>query len=630
MSTVKAGKDKRLFTDTLKSARLGLADAQYEVGLMYANGIGVTKSIGQAVHWVRESAQRGFAAAQYLLATRFEAGEGVPQSEHQALIWYAKAAEQGHAKAMFRAGKLFEKSHQAQAAELYQQAANAGLAEAQAALGHAFEFGEGVDRDLSMAVRWYTEAAGQGLAAAQCALAELYAEGKGVERDTAKAIEWWQKAASQDHLGAQVALEFIEAASPSVSPNGVKNRRAASERRKNEARWIHAAENGNADSKYYLGLMYSRGLGMEPNVAEATRWFALAAGQGHAKAQLELASVLEAEGSEKAVECYMMAAEAGLAGAQCALGRLYRDGGFVPRDPLKSQHWFARAADQGWPEALRALSELLDSDTAALTFDYCRRAAESGDVPAMLAFARKLEQGKGCGKDPYAAFRWYEKAAEKGNTQAACSTGVAFFKGVGTKKNLPAAVKWLTRAAEEGDARAQWSLSALFASGGEGVSRDLKQAFLWCERAAEQGFVAAQSNLGLLYALSDRPALAAEYWQKAADKLDPEALYNLALAKLKGQGVPKDDNQAFGLLISAAEQGVTAAQSRLGLIYATGQGVAQDSVEAHKWFEIAAKQGDTAAQANIERCKALNSPSQFAEGLRRAALWRQSRGLGPT
>ena len=73
-----AVKDKRIFAETLKSARLGLADAQYEVGLMYANGIGVAQNIEQAVSWIKQSAQRGLPAAQYLLGTRY--ATGVPQN----------------------------------------------------------------------------------------------------------------------------------------------------------------------------------------------------------------------------------------------------------------------------------------------------------------------------------------------------------------------------------------------------------------------------------------------------------------------------------------------------------------------------------------------------------------------
>jgi len=159
MVSASAARDKRVFIDTLKSARLGLPDAQYEVGLMFANGIGVAKNIEQAMHWVRQAAQRGLPAAQYLLATRYETGVGTGQSEHQALVWYAKAAEQGHTKALLRAGKLHLKPHAEQAVELFQQAANAGLPEAQFALGQAFAAGSGLDRDLSMALHWYSAAA---------------------------------------------------------------------------------------------------------------------------------------------------------------------------------------------------------------------------------------------------------------------------------------------------------------------------------------------------------------------------------------------------------------------------------------------------------------------------------------
>jgi TPR repeat protein len=223
------------------------------------------------------------------------------------------------------------------------------------------------------------------------------------------------------------------------------------------------------------------------------------------------------------------------------------------------------------------------------------------------------------------AFSWYEKAASHGIAAAACSTGIALLKGTGVTKDFKAAMQWLAKAADQGDARAQWTLSSVYAGGGEGVARDLKQAFVWCQRAADQGFLAAQSNLGLLYALSDNPVQAALCWQRAASKGDPEALYNLAIANLKGQGVSVDAKAAFDLLSDAANLGVTQAQSRLGLMYATAEGVAQDSIEAHKWFAIAAEQGDAAAQANLARSGEVNSHAQVAEGVRRAAQWKKSR-----
>ena len=69
MSLKSAAKEKREFINALKSARLGLRDAQYDVGLMYANGIGVAQDLEQALVWIRQAAEKGVATAQYLLAT---------------------------------------------------------------------------------------------------------------------------------------------------------------------------------------------------------------------------------------------------------------------------------------------------------------------------------------------------------------------------------------------------------------------------------------------------------------------------------------------------------------------------------------------------------------------------------
>ena len=48
-----------------------------------------------------------------------------------------------------------------------------------------------------------------------------------------------------------------------------------------------------------------------------------------------------------------------------------------------------------------------------------------------------------------------------------------------------------------------------------------------------------------------------------------------------------------------AEQGNTAAENNLGLMYYGGDGVKQDFAEALKWFRLAADHGDYRAQANL-------------------------------
>jgi len=451
--------------------------------------------------------------------------------------------------------------------------------------------------------------------------------GEGVVANPAHAIAWHRKAARQNHLGAQVALEQMKlppSDDVAIRGNGAK-RLTGAERRKDEARWIKAAETGNADARYHLGLMYQHGLGLDLNLEQALGWYSIAAQQGHAKAQYALAALLEPDGTDSAVSWYSKAAEAGLAEAQSALGRLYQEGRLVRADYLKSQQWYARAANLGSPQALFALSQLLDSDTDTLSFDYCRQAAEGGDVKAMYRLGQKYERGVGVSQNLSKAFAWYESAARQGHTEAASAAGIALLKGMGVAKNMRSAMQWLLQAAEDGDARAQWTLSSVYVGGGEAVARDMKQAFVWCERAARQGFLAAQSNLGLLYAMSNNPEQAAACWQKAAAKGDPEAQYNLAMAHLKGHGVTQDAAQAFSLLQDAAAQGVTQAQSRLGLMFATGEGVAHDPIEAHKWFVIAASNGDGAARANVAHSESVVSAAQALEGQRRASEWKNTK-----
>ena len=55
------------FNATLKKAEQGDADAQFQLGVMYAEGRGVLKSYVDAVKWYRKAAEQGDVHAQYNL-----------------------------------------------------------------------------------------------------------------------------------------------------------------------------------------------------------------------------------------------------------------------------------------------------------------------------------------------------------------------------------------------------------------------------------------------------------------------------------------------------------------------------------------------------------------------------------
>ena len=74
-------------------AEKGDARAQYNLGLLYASGLGVTHDYQAALKWHRLAAGQGHAGAQNELAQMYAKGQGVPQDNVRAYVWYTVAAE---------------------------------------------------------------------------------------------------------------------------------------------------------------------------------------------------------------------------------------------------------------------------------------------------------------------------------------------------------------------------------------------------------------------------------------------------------------------------------------------------------------------------------------------------------
>ncbi|MXX74894.1 MAG: protein kinase [Holophagales bacterium] len=75
------------------------AEAQFNLGKMYAEGLGVPHDDAEAVRWYRLAAEQGHAEAQFNLGWMCEWGRGVSRNDADAARWYRLAAEQGHAGA---------------------------------------------------------------------------------------------------------------------------------------------------------------------------------------------------------------------------------------------------------------------------------------------------------------------------------------------------------------------------------------------------------------------------------------------------------------------------------------------------------------------------------------------------
>ncbi|NKB55446.1 MAG: sel1 repeat family protein [Alphaproteobacteria bacterium] len=273
-------------------AESGNPVAQFNIGILYRRGLGVTADNRQAVGWFERAAVGGHTTAQFNLGLIYEQGIGVSVDKAAALRWYRRAAkvtqiddgfEEARARAQFRLADLLLKGDSVnRSAGMYwlQRSGESGNAEAQFRLALAYAAGKDLVRDSVAAARWFERAAEQGHLSAQVNLATIYETGAGLSRDETKAAHWYAQAAEQNAVVAQINLGSLYAQGRGVA----RDDRAA-------LKWYSRAANQGALEAYFnLGVLYehSTELSDEQN---AYFWYAVAAKAGHKKASLRLVSL---------------------------------------------------------------------------------------------------------------------------------------------------------------------------------------------------------------------------------------------------------------------------------------------------------------------------------------------------
>lgn len=181
----------------------------------------------------------GDLTAQYNLGVMYAEGVGVKADLHEAAIWWRKAAEQGHIRAQYNLGHCFTEGDLGpdgqEAIKWLKLAAEKGLAEAQFALGLIYHSGKLVARDIDLAIHWYRQAGEQGYSQSLFNMGHIYSE-EGKVYDPVKAFflfglacEMGDKHAGArlDELSSSMTQEQIEQAkvfTEEVMDNARKNR----------------------------------------------------------------------------------------------------------------------------------------------------------------------------------------------------------------------------------------------------------------------------------------------------------------------------------------------------------------------------------------------------------------------
>jgi uncharacterized protein len=355
--------------------------------------------------------------------------------------------------------------------------------------------------------------------------------------------------------------------------------------------WLPAAEGGDAEAAYYLGVLANEGHG--GNAEESLRWFNQAAAKGHAKAQYNAALAYErglgtTRNHGKAIE-WLSKAAVHDNDAQYMLGLLLINDAGDPADPAK----------------------------VAAALEWMKKAAGSGNARASYQLATIYSEGVLVNGDARAAEHWYEKAlaggmvetlkplieikrtlaeldkrdlatlqddAKKGDARAQHALAIRFFKGLGVQKDSGQGMQWLEKAAAAGDLPAQYDYG-IVQMGGEGADGD--SGMKWVRKAAARNYPRAQYAIAQSYAkgagVEKDEGTAVHWYRLAAEQSLPEAEYAMGFSYSEGTGVQRDDVQAMQWFKRAANHGHAEAAFRISTMYGNGEGVAKNPQEIRRW-----------------------------------------------
>ncbi len=577
------------------------------------------------------------------------------------LAYLQALAAQGDALMQFALGLMYETGEigpsDVEAAALYRLAADQGLQEAQARLAAFYAEGKGVTQDIEEAVRLYYEAAiqgnsesqgalraiaDQGIASAQYLVGLMFHTGVGSSPGSSMAAQYYNRAAQQGHAEAYEGLRTLGEhwtraqfflGSLNDLGEGIEQNYAEA------LRWYRlAADQGDEESQYRIGMMYAEGRGVEQDYSEAAKWFRVSSEDDIHDYDRAGELVVDPEYLTQEVE-----------GARTKLRQLAER-----KDPAAQFHlglleeryarkWYQEASAQGLAEGQYALAESFaegrgvpQNDAVAVRL-YGRAAAQDfGEAQYKLGVMYVL--GRGVVPNTREALKWYQQAAEQGVIQAQLALGAMYARGqfLTTDLRVPtdyvSAYKWLSLAGAKlpMDQFLHWQATNLR----EVVKKEMtlseirqaeRREHAWYQQAAapdgpgagsllgRDRLASAQYNLGLMYAEGRHVAPnikeAVVWFRQAADKDLPEAQYDLAEILEEGElGVVRNLDEAVRWYRRLASQdfrpaelhpSIAEAQYVLGQFYEQGRGVPQDDGQASNWFETAAGRNHGQAQLRL-------------------------------
>ncbi len=190
------------------AANQGHHEAQSHLGMLYLDGVGVSKDVVLAEKWLTLGSDGGSVLGMHNLGTIHIEGLTKTPSRQIAKSLFERAAQSDCVESMYSLGLMANESEDYQSAfRWYTTAAEKGHSDAAHNLGVYYLNGNDfIKPSNELAFKWFETSANHGNALAQCALGDMYLQGVGCKQDLAFANKCYRASADQGHANAAFKL----------------------------------------------------------------------------------------------------------------------------------------------------------------------------------------------------------------------------------------------------------------------------------------------------------------------------------------------------------------------------------------------------------------------------------------
>ena len=488
------------------SANQSNAYANYELGKIYYNGVGVEADT--------EISNNYFLKAHDLLLSE------LPNEMFESLNYNIPIPNIDYdtCKSLYTLGTMYYKGlgvpQDYQKAEMYFSASQEKIPYSKIYLGNISMYGLGKDIDYERAKEYYTEAMTSRSeftqAQASYKIALMYEKGLGTNVDYDLAFRnYFNSATKADLADAHYKMgQLLE--TEKFKTNDIGKEQANGCYQKALELYLKAEkEMENKSTELTIGTMYAKGQGVEQNEDKAVEWLTKSAKKDNAIAYQKLGAIYADENSKyfdinKAVKCLEQSAKIGNHFANYQLGKIYSDPDGKFYDLSKAVSNLQISAEQGNHFANYKLGKIYaDKDSQFYDLNKAipnlQMSAQQGNHFANYQLGKIFADKDSQFYDLNKAISNLQMSAEQGNHFANYQLGKIYADKDSQFYDLNKAIPNLQISAEQGNHFANYQLGKIYSDKGSQFY-DLNKAISNLQMSANQGNHFANYNLGKIFA----------------------------------------------------------------------------------------------------------------------------------